>query len=230
MRTKIRLLATSHRDWICLGKRLNPPFHAPPRTRSPFSVYRPGGHPHATRVWHRLRPLHIAASYLALELRGAAHARLVAPSLAIPLRARLSVGRSAARGTRALRESDPWCTVCERVGAAMVRQRRLNAYLGFPVASTHVGAGWMWPDFRLSRNGDGAARLSSRNVEANAVCRALSEKDRFGGLPVHDEHVPHPMHTPQRLRVELEQRISTHEETLGKAVRNAARRMNASTI
>ena len=45
--------------------------------------------------------------------------------------------------------------------------------------------------------------------------------DRFGGLPVHDEHVPHPMHNAaQRLRVELEQRISTHEETLEKAVRN----------
>ena len=38
------------------------------------------------------------------------------------------------------------------------------------------------------------------------------------------------MHAPQRLRVELEQRISTHEETLEKAVRNAARRINASTI
>jgi hypothetical protein len=38
------------------------------------------------------------------------------------------------------------------------------------------------------------------------------------------------MHAPQRLCVELEQRISTHEETLGKAVRNAARRINASTI
>ncbi len=47
---------------------------------------------------------------------------------------------------------------------------------------------------------------------------------------MHDEHVPHRMHTPQRLRVELEQRISTHEETLGKAVRNAARQINASTI
>ena len=53
--------------------------------------------------------MHIAVSYLALELRGAAHARLVAPSLAqaIPLRARLSVGRSAARGTRPRRGSDP---------------------------------------------------------------------------------------------------------------------------
>ncbi len=49
----------------------------------------------------------VTASYLPLELRGAAHARLVAPSLAIPLRARLSVGRSAARGTRPRRESDP---------------------------------------------------------------------------------------------------------------------------
>ncbi len=39
-----------------------------------------------------------------------------------------------------------------------------------------------------------------------------------------------PMHAPQRLRVELEQRISTHEETLGKAVRNAARWINASTL
>ena len=48
---------------------------------------------------------------------------------------------------------------------------------------------------------------------------------------MNDEHVPHPMHarTP-RLRVELEQQILTHEETLGKAVRNAAQRINASTI
>jgi hypothetical protein len=40
---------------------------------------------------------------------------------------------------------------------------------------------------------------------------------------VHDELVPHPMHarTPT-VRVELEQRISTHEETLEKAVRNNA--------
>ena len=38
--------------------------------------------------------MHIARFYLSLELRGAAHARLVAPSLAIPLRACLSVGRS----------------------------------------------------------------------------------------------------------------------------------------
>ena len=47
---------------------------------------------------------------------------------------------------------------------------------------------------------------------------------------MHDEHVPQPMHAPQRLRVELEQRISTHEETLWKAVRNAARRINASIL
>ena len=48
---------------------------------------------------------------------------------------------------------------------------------------------------------------------------------------MHDEHVPHPcMHAPQRLRVELEQRISTHEETLEEAVRYAARRMNAGTM
>jgi hypothetical protein len=48
---------------------------------------------------------------------------------------------------------------------------------------------------------------------------------------VNDEHVPHPMHarTP-RLRVELELQISTQEGTLGKAVRNAAQRINASTI
>ena len=64
MRTKIRLLATSRRGSICLGRRLNPPQHAPPQTRSPLSVYRPGGIPHATRVWHRLRPLHIARFYL----------------------------------------------------------------------------------------------------------------------------------------------------------------------
>ena len=42
---------------------------------------------------------------------------------------------------------------------------------------------------------------------------------------MNDEHVPHPMHAPQRLRVQLERQISTHEETLGKAVRNAARRI-----
>ena len=106
MRTKIRLLTTSRRGSICLGKRLNPPQHAPPHSSIPFSVYRPGGIPHATRVWHRLRPVHIAVSCLVLELRGAAHARPVAPSLAIPLRARLSVGRSAARGTRPRWESD----------------------------------------------------------------------------------------------------------------------------
>ena len=47
---------------------------------------------------------------------------------------------------------------------------------------------------------------------------------------MNDEHVQRPMHarTPT-VRVELEQRISTfgvhHEETLGKAVRNAARRI-----
>ena len=33
------------------------------------------------------------------------------------------------------------------------------------------------------------------------------------------------MHAPQRLGVQLERQISTHEETLGKAVRNAARRI-----
>ena len=38
------------------------------------------------------------------------------------------------------------------------------------------------------------------------------------------------MHAPQRLRVELEQRISTHEETLEEAIRYAARRMNAGTM
>ena len=51
--------------------------------------------------------MNIAVSYLALELRGAAHAPLAAPSLDIPLRARLSVSRSAARRMRASRGSDP---------------------------------------------------------------------------------------------------------------------------
>ena len=80
------------------------------------------------------------------------------------------------------------------------------------------------PIFKFDRRETvmGPAQLSSRNLEENADYRGLPLKDRFGGLPVHDEHVPHRMHTPQRLRVELEQRISTHEETLGKAVRNAA--------
>ncbi len=48
---------------------------------------------------------------------------------------------------------------------------------------------------------------------------------------MNDEHVPHPVHAhTQQLRVELEHNISTHEETLGKAVRNAEQRINASTI
>ena len=51
--------------------------------------------------------MHIASFYRPLELRHAAHARLAAPSLAIPLTARLSVTRLAARGTRARRERDP---------------------------------------------------------------------------------------------------------------------------
>ena len=65
-------------------------------------------------------------------------------------------------------------------------------------------------DFRVSRNGDGAAQLSSRNLEENEDYRGLLLKDRFGGLPVNDEHVQRPMHarTPT-VRVELEQRIST---------------------
>ena len=75
MRTKIRLLATSHRDWICLGKRLNPPQHALPSRKMYLGVYRPAGHPHATRVWHWQCPVHIASFYLALELRPAARMR-----------------------------------------------------------------------------------------------------------------------------------------------------------
>jgi hypothetical protein len=73
-------------------------------------------------------------------------------------------------------------------------------------------------------------QLSSRNLEENADCRGLLLKDRFGGFPVNDEHVQRPMdaRTPT-VCVELEQRISTfgvhHEETLEKAVRNAARRI-----
>ena len=76
-----------------------------------------------------------------------------------------------------------------------------------------------------------AAQLSSRNLEENEDYRGLLLKDRFGGLPVNDEHVQRPMHARiPTVRVELEQRISTfgashHEETLGKAVRNAARRI-----
>ena len=50
---------------------------------------------------------------------------------------------------------------------------------------------------------------------------------------MYDEHVPHPMHAPQPhpmhapqwLRVELEQRIWTHENSLEKV-----REINASTI
>ena len=54
--------------------------------------------------------------------------------------------------------------------------------------------------------------------------------DLFGGLPVNVQLVPHHMHAHNpTVRVELEQRISTfgvyHEETLEKAVRNAARRI-----
>ena len=56
----------------------------------------------------------------------------------------------------------------------------------------------------------GPAQPSSRNLEENEVYRGLLLKDRFGGLPVNDEHVQRTMHarTPT-VRVELEQRIST---------------------
>jgi hypothetical protein len=106
-------------DCIRLGKRLILPQHAHPSRKFYQGVYRLGGLPHATRVRHRRRPLHIAVSYLALELRGAAHARLpvaapsltISPSLRARCRGRAFVGRvgrsAAARGRRALRESDP---------------------------------------------------------------------------------------------------------------------------
>ncbi len=44
---------------------------------------------------------------------------------------------------------------------------QLYAFLGFP-APIHVGVG-MDPDFRLSRNGDGAAQRSSQNLEETAT-------------------------------------------------------------
>ena len=111
----------------------------------------------------------------------------------------------------------------------MVRRRRLSAYLGFPVAD----ACWREEDVTIFSSVEkrrwGGATLISKPLGERRLS-GLSKKDRFGGVPVHDEHVPQPMHAPQRLRVELEQRISTHEETLWKAVRNAARRINASTL
>jgi hypothetical protein len=90
----------------------------------------------------------------------------------------------------------------------MVRRRRLNAYVGCPVApmlARMLAREVDGTDFRLM-----GPQLSSRNPEENANCRGFSPKDRSGGLPVNDEHVPHPMHahTPM-VRVELEQRIST---------------------
>ncbi len=49
---------------------------------------------------------------------------------------------------------------------AIVRRRRLNAYLAFPVAPTYVGA--------TVEKRRWAAQLSSRNLEENADCRGLS--------------------------------------------------------
>ena len=76
----------------------------------------------------------------------------------------------------------------------------------------------------------GPAQLSSRNLEENADCQGFSLEDGFGGLPVDDEHVPHPMHAringcAWNSSNESPRSASHHEETLGKAVRNAARRI-----
>jgi hypothetical protein len=51
---------------------------------------------------------------------------------------------------------------------------------------------------------------------------------------MNDERVPHPMHAPQRCEWnsnnESRPLALRHKKTLGKAVRNGARRINASTI
>jgi hypothetical protein len=79
---------------MCLGKRLVPQEHAPPRSLSPraFKVRRACPVPVTPTACILISPG--AVSYPPLELRGAAHARLAAAGLAIPFRARLSVGRS----------------------------------------------------------------------------------------------------------------------------------------
>ena len=78
---------------------------------------------------------------------------------------------------------------------AMVRRGKLYAYLGYPVIPG-VRACWrgklMGPILRLSRTAMGPRSSLLENLEENANCRGFSSKDYFGGLPVNDEHVPHP--------------------------------------
>ena len=104
----------------------------------------------------------------------------------------------------------PWRrTVCEHVGERRCDGAGCMLILGF--RSHRCVFAWV-DDPILDRRETvmGPAQLSSRNLEENADCRGLLLKDRFGGLPVNDEHVQRPMdaRTP-KVRVELEQRIST---------------------
>ena len=57
---------------------------------------------------------------------------------------------------------------------AIVRRHGQFADLGSSVRTDCVWCRVDVTDFRLSRNGDGAAQLSSRNLEENADCRGLS--------------------------------------------------------
>ena len=71
-------------------------------------------------------------------------------------------------------------TVCESVGQRLCDGASSLLTLDIHRVSGHYDAAHMLArvvdaaDVRLSRNGDGAAQLSSRNLEENADCRGLS--------------------------------------------------------
>ena len=105
----------------------------------------------------------------------------------------------------------PWRrTVCERVGERWCDGAGCMLILGIRSHRCMLAWGGCDPIFDRRETVMGPAQPSSRNLEENEDYRGLLLKDRFGGLPVNDEHVQRPMHarTPT-VRVELEQRIST---------------------
>ena len=121
-------------------------------------------------------------------------------------------------------------------GRAMARRRRLNAYLRYPVAPTcwcgvDVTRGGCDPIFDCRETAMGPSSCHFETLRRAQTVGDRPERTVSEAYPCTTStcHTPC-MHAPQRLCVELEQRISTHEETLGKAVRNAARCINANTI
>ena len=100
------------------------------------------------------------------------------------------------------------------------------------LAPAHDGTGGRrgrFPTVEKRRWGCAGCRVQSASVSGERW-RDGAGSFAYLGYPVTKMLARATPNAPQRLRVELEQRISTHEETLEKAVRNAARWINASTI